>query len=153
MHKPYDLIADQWHTNRRARGDVEHVLSYVDRVLEGLPTGAKVLDLGCGTGEPVAKYIVERGFTVTGVDESSEMLKFARQAVPEAESIHADIVTVELADIFDGAVALGLNVSCRAETSRGDLSQACECSARRRKTVVVSRRVSADRSRMRGLHL
>jgi cyclopropane fatty-acyl-phospholipid synthase-like methyltransferase len=103
--KPYDLIAEQWHTNRRARGDVEHVLSYVDRVLEGLPTGARVLDLGCGTGEPVAKHIVERGFTLTGVDESSEMLKFARQAVPEAELIHADIVTVELADTFDAAVA------------------------------------------------
>ena len=105
MHTPYDLIADQWHAHRRARGDVEHVLSYVDRVLEGLPTGARVLDLGCGTGEPVAKHIVERGFTLTGVDESSEMLKFARQAVPEAELINADIVTVELANTFDGAVA------------------------------------------------
>lgn len=105
MHKPYDLIAEQWHTNKRAHGYVEHVLRYVDRVLEGLPTGAKVLDLGCGTGEPVAKYLVERGFTVTGVDESSEMLKFARQTVPGAELIHADMVTVELADTFDAAVA------------------------------------------------
>ena len=81
------------------------MLSYVDRILEDLPTGAKVLDLGCGTGEPVAKYIVERGFTVTGVDESSQMLKFARQAVPEAQLIHADIVTVELIGTFDAAVA------------------------------------------------
>src|SRR5687767_2516344 len=105
MHKPYDLIADQWHANKRAHGYVEHVLSYVDRILEDLPTGAKVLDLGCGTGEPVAKHIVERGFTVTGVDESEHMLKFARQTVPEAELIHADMVTVELTDTFDAAVA------------------------------------------------
>jgi len=105
MQKPYDLIADQWHTHKRAPGYIEHVLRYVDRVLEGLPAGAKVLDLGCGTGEPVAKHIVERGFSVTGVDESSEMLKFARQTVPEAELIHADIVTVELTDTFDAAVA------------------------------------------------
>jgi cyclopropane fatty-acyl-phospholipid synthase-like methyltransferase len=103
--KPYDLIANQWHANTRAQGYVEHVLSYVDRVLEGLPAGAKVLDLGCGTGEPVAKYVVERGFRVTAVDESSEMLKFARQTVPEAELIHADMVTVEFAGTFDAAVA------------------------------------------------
>lgn len=103
--KPYDLIANQWHANKRAHGYVQHVLSYVDRILEDLPTGAKILDLGCGTGDPVAKYIIERGFTVTGIDESSEMLKFARQTVPEAELIHADMVTVELTDTFDAAVA------------------------------------------------
>ena len=105
MQNPYDLIAEQWHANKRHQGYIEHVLRYVDRVLEGLPAGAKVLDLGCGTGEPVAKYVVERGFTVTGVDESAEMLKFARQAVPEAKLIHADMVSVEFADTFDAAVA------------------------------------------------
>jgi cyclopropane fatty-acyl-phospholipid synthase-like methyltransferase len=102
---PYDLIADQWDANKRAQGYIEHVLSYVDRIVEELPPAAKVLDLGCGTGAPVAKYIIERGFTVTGVDESSEMLKHARRTVPEAELIHADMVTVELADTFDAAVA------------------------------------------------
>jgi cyclopropane fatty-acyl-phospholipid synthase-like methyltransferase len=101
----YDLIAEQWHANKREAVYVERVLRYVDRVLEGLPAGARVLDLGCGTGEPIAKYIVERGFRVTGVDESEQMLKFARQTVPDAELIHADMVTVELAGTFDGAVA------------------------------------------------
>jgi cyclopropane fatty-acyl-phospholipid synthase-like methyltransferase len=105
MRKPYDLIAEQWHANKRAPGYVEHVLRYVDRVIEGLPAAAKVLDLGCGTGEPVAKYVVERGFRLTGVDESDQMLKFARETVPEAELIHADMVTVELTDTFDAAVA------------------------------------------------
>jgi cyclopropane fatty-acyl-phospholipid synthase-like methyltransferase len=105
MHKPYDLIAEEWHANKRAPGYVEHVLRYVDRVLEGLPEGAKVLDLGCGTGEPFAKHLVERGFRVTGVDESEQMLKFAGQTVPEAELIHADMVTVELTDTLDAAVA------------------------------------------------
>jgi cyclopropane fatty-acyl-phospholipid synthase-like methyltransferase len=106
MQNPYNLIAEQWHANKRAEGYIEHVLRYIDRVLEGLPAGAKVLDLGCGTGEPVAKYVVERGFRVTGVDESAEMLKFARQTIPEAALIHADMVTVALVDTFDAAVAL-----------------------------------------------
>src|SRR5688572_23767704 len=105
MPKPYDLIADQWHADKRAQGYIEHVLSYVDRILEGLPARAKVLDLGCGTGQPIAGYIVERGFRVTGVDESDQMLKFAQQTIPEAELIRADMVTVELTDTFDAAVA------------------------------------------------
>lgn len=105
MHKPYDLIAQQWQAGRHVSWYIEHVSPYVDRILEGLPEGARVLDLGCGTGQPIAKYITERGFRVTGVDESSEMLKFARQTVPEAELIHADMVTVELTDTFDAAVA------------------------------------------------
>lgn len=105
MQHAYDLIAEQWHAHKRAPDYVAHVLRYVDRVLAGLPAAAKILDLGCGTGEPVAKYVVERGFRVTGVDESSEMLRFARKAVPKAELIHADIVTVDLEDTFDAAVA------------------------------------------------
>ena len=102
---PYDLIAEQWHANKRAHDYLEHVLRYVDRVLEALPAGARVLDLGCGTGEPVAKYVAERGFHVTGVDESEQMLKFARQSVPEAELILADMISAELAGPFDAAVA------------------------------------------------
>ena len=105
MHKPYDLIAEQWQAGRRVSWYIEHLSPYVDRILKGLPAGARVLDLGCGTGQPIAKYILERGFRVTGVNESEQMLKFARQTVPEAELIHADMVTVELTGTFDAAVA------------------------------------------------
>lgn len=101
----YDLIAEQWHANKRAPGYVDHVLSYVDRVLEALPAGAPVLDLGCGTGEPIARYMVQRGYRVTCVDASFEMLKFARQTVPEAEFIHGDMIAVEFNATFDAAVA------------------------------------------------
>ena len=105
MHKPYDLIAEQWDADRHVSGYLAHVSPYVDRILERLPEGARVLDFGCGTGDPIAKHITGRGFRVTGVDESEQMLKFARQIVPEAELIHADMLSVELTDTFDAAVA------------------------------------------------
>lgn len=105
MHTPYDRIAAQWHANQRASAYVEHVLSYVDRVIDGLPADAKVLDLGCGTGDPIARYVLDRGYRVTGIDESSEMLKFARQALPKAEFIHANMVDVEFTEAFDAAIA------------------------------------------------
>ncbi len=107
MPKPYDLIAEQWHSSATERGSkyVAHLLAYIDRILDGLPVGAPVLDLGCGTGEPIARYMVQRGYRVTCVDASFEMLKFARQTVAEAEFIHADMIDIELNATFDAAVA------------------------------------------------
>ena len=105
MQNPYDLIAEQWHANKRPPAYVEHVLRYVGRVLEGLPKGVKILDLGCGTGEPIASHIAQRGYRVTGVDESQEMLAIAREVLPEAELIHADMVSIDISEQFAAAVA------------------------------------------------
>lgn len=33
----------------------------LDRLAESLPKGAKILDLGCGTGVPFDKYLVDLG--------------------------------------------------------------------------------------------
>jgi SAM-dependent methyltransferase len=105
MQNSYDYIAEQWHSNFRGQPYVDRVLGYVDQVLEGLPAEAKVLDLGCGTGNPVAKYIVEKGFRLTAVDQSEKMLEIARKVVPEAEFIHSDMIDVQLADGFAAAIA------------------------------------------------
>lgn len=101
MPKPYDHIAAEWHAHRRAFA----ARKYVDLLLGGLRPGARVLDVGCGTGEPVARYLLDRGFRVTGVDESARMLEIARRVVPEAELIEADMCEAELEGTFDAAVA------------------------------------------------
>jgi len=105
MQNPYDQIAEQWHANSRGQAYVERVLSYVDKILEGLPPGAKVLDMGCGTGRPIAVYIARRGYRVVCVDQSKEMLRIAKREVPEAEFIHGDMVEIRLTDKFAAAVA------------------------------------------------
>lgn len=105
MQNAYDLIAQQWHANIRHPAYISRALNYVDRILEDLSPGARVLDLGCGTGHPVASHIVQKGFRVIGVDQSKEMLAIAKREVPEAELIHADMVDVELKDRFAAAVA------------------------------------------------
>jgi ubiquinone/menaquinone biosynthesis C-methylase UbiE len=46
----------------------------VEQLLERLPGGARVLDLGCGTGVPTARQLVDGGCGVTGVDISPVML-------------------------------------------------------------------------------
>jgi ubiquinone/menaquinone biosynthesis C-methylase UbiE len=47
-----------------------------DRFIGRLGKSAKVLDLGCGSGRPVAQHMVELGLRVTGVDSSPTMISF-----------------------------------------------------------------------------
>ncbi|MEK6337202.1 MAG: class I SAM-dependent methyltransferase [Acidobacteriota bacterium] len=105
MDNSYDRIAEQWHAHNRAQAYVGRVLAYVDLVLEGLQPRARVLDLGCGTGEPIAAYIIGKGFRVTGVDESLKMLEIARNVVPAAELIHSNMLEVQLPGKFAAAIA------------------------------------------------
>ena len=104
LRDSYDQIAEEWHQNFTRDARVERTLGYVDRVLAGLPTGARVLDLGCGTGNPIARHIIDRGFRVVGVDQSQKMLAIAKTVIPEAELIQADIIEVQLTEKFAAAI-------------------------------------------------
>ncbi len=77
----------------------------LDRVLlADLPKEARVLDLCCGTGT-VARHLVGCGFAVTGVDASEEMLRYARQEVPEGEFLVAPAEAFRLPPVFDAALS------------------------------------------------
>eukprot|EP00047_Mylnosiga_fluctuans_P008575 m.259281 g.259281 ORF g.259281 m.259281 type:complete len:217 (-) comp22323_c0_seq1:168-818(-) len=56
--------------------------------------GGRVVDLGCGAGEPAARMLVSHGFTVVGVDFCDEMLALAEKNVPEMTRIKSDFRTV-----------------------------------------------------------
>jgi cyclopropane fatty-acyl-phospholipid synthase-like methyltransferase len=78
----------------------------VAQLVERLPEGARVLDLGCGAGVPSTKQLAQR-FDVLGVDISRLQVELARQNVPAARFIRADFSELQLEDAsFDGAVAL-----------------------------------------------
>jgi ubiquinone/menaquinone biosynthesis C-methylase UbiE len=55
----------------------------------------ELLDLGCGAGEPFARFFVDHGWKVIGVDFSEQMLKLASQYVPEMQTIQADMCEIE----------------------------------------------------------
>ena len=105
MQNSYDHIAEQWHSNGRDQSYVTRVLGYVDLVLQGLKPEARVLDLGCGTGEPIAKYVAQQGFRVVGIDESQKMIEIAKNEVPEGEFIRDDMVDVKISGRFAAAIA------------------------------------------------
>jgi SAM-dependent methyltransferase len=84
-------------------------------LLERLPTGSRVLDAGCGTGLPTARQLARAGHKVTGVDISEEMLRLARQDVPEAEFHHRDIADMDLGDFTAVVAFFSLLMLPRAE--------------------------------------
>ncbi|MTE20806.1 methyltransferase domain-containing protein [Streptomyces sp. TRM43335] len=72
-----------------------------------LPAGSRVLDVGCGTGVPTARRLVEAGHRVTGIDISPGMIELSRRNVPEAEFHVLDVAELERRDLgpFDGMTA------------------------------------------------
>lgn len=70
-----------------------------------LPAGASVLDAGCGTGEPIARRLVEAGFAVTGIDATPAFLAAARERLPQGVFINGDLRGFDLARSFDGVIA------------------------------------------------
>jgi SAM-dependent methyltransferase len=67
-----------------------------------VPEKGKILDLGCGTGLPHDRYLVDAGFTVVGVDLSGEMVKVASRNVPEATFHIKSMDKIEYVGEFDG---------------------------------------------------
>ena len=66
---------------------------------------ATVLDVGCGMGEPLARYLIEQGCRVVGIDSSGSMIAMCVERFPESEWLVRDMRTFELGRRFDGILA------------------------------------------------
>jgi cyclopropane fatty-acyl-phospholipid synthase-like methyltransferase len=76
-----------------------------DELVARLEDGARVLELGCGSGSPETRRLAQR-FALTGVDISPRQVERAGAAIPEAEFIVADFTELELPEgSFDAVVA------------------------------------------------
>jgi ubiquinone/menaquinone biosynthesis C-methylase UbiE len=67
----------------------------LDHLVEVLPPGSRVLDLGSGTGWPVAATVAAAGHEVMGYDVSETMVRLARERVPAARFDRADMRTLD----------------------------------------------------------
>lgn len=108
MIPPRDAIIDLYdrhaaaYDRDRGRGLMER--AWLDRFRALLP-GRRVLDVGCGMGEPIARYLLENGLTVTGVDSSPSLLAMCRARFPEHEWVAGDMRRLALQRRFDGLIA------------------------------------------------
>ena len=72
-----------------------------------LPANAHVLELGVGTGL-LAEALVDRGFRVTGVDHTEEMLERARARLGDRVTLlQADVIGLDLGEQFDAVISNG----------------------------------------------
>ncbi len=102
VYEVYNKIA-QWFSENRYTGLLEK--EYLDSVIDKIGVHGSVLDLGCGTGVPILKYLLSKGLNVTGVDASSEILKIAKANFPATEFILQDMRQLALNTQFDAIIA------------------------------------------------
>ena len=88
----YDGFAETYEANR-GLFDMTDLLGPFYAGL-GRPKG-RLLDLGCGAGEPFPRFFLDRGWEVYGVDFSKKMLRLAAQYAPEMHTICDDMLDVE----------------------------------------------------------
>jgi SAM-dependent methyltransferase len=99
----YDQMAEQYLATKDAADPV--LLGALERFAGLVPAGAPVLDLGCGAGVPVTRWLAER-FAVTGVDVSARQLELARQHVPGGTFIKSDMTALDFPpETFAGVTA------------------------------------------------
>lgn len=91
LRETYNKIASHWandHLNDAWWVEGTNVF------LGYLPPGAHILDVGCGNGWK-SRYMLDRGYRVTGIDLSDGMIDLARQQAPEAEFIVMDLADID----------------------------------------------------------
>lgn len=79
--------------------------TWLDRFMSLMPSRPAVLDIGCGSGEPMRRYLSERGCAVTGVDSSPAMIALCESALPQQNWRVADMRSLSLGVTFDGLLA------------------------------------------------
>ena len=99
----YEETAAAWADARREA--TPHERPHHQAFADALAPGASVLDIGCGSGVPVARFLLERGIAVTGIDSSPSLIAMCRSRFPAAEWQVCDMRRLDLQRRFAGLIA------------------------------------------------
>lgn len=100
----YQRKAHAWMAERERHASLFEK-PWLDKFRALLPPAASILDIGCGSGQPIAQYFIENGHDVTGVDSSPAMIDVCRTRFPEQHWIVADMRQLSLQRRFAGILA------------------------------------------------
>lgn len=89
-----DVMGDALHNSVRVLGAIERYL----------PQASSLLELGCGTGTVLAG-LTTLG-SLTGLDQSREMLAIARSKVPSARYVEGNMASFDLGRRFDVVICV-----------------------------------------------
>ena len=107
MKKDLDIVSlnkKAWNNvaKKYAQAKYSKINPLTELFCKKLPENAFILDLGSGTGLPFAKYFVDKGFKVLGIDISTEMIKISKINVPNAEFRELSMIELDFVNKFDG---------------------------------------------------
>jgi SAM-dependent methyltransferase len=99
----YQRKAQDWIESRASASLFEK--PWLDRFRALLPPAAPILDIGCGSAEPMAGYLIGLGHPVVGVDSSPAMIDACRRKFPQQQWTVADMRELALQRQFSGILA------------------------------------------------
>ncbi|WP_045524200.1 class I SAM-dependent methyltransferase [Neobacillus niacini] len=106
--KQWDERAETWHSNSKEMWETGSRKDIIPFLTKHLAAGASICDLGCGDGYASYK-LATKGFQVTGVDLSEQMLEKARERAnaTSAQFLKVDISSVPVdSDTFEAIMAI-----------------------------------------------
>lgn len=98
----YERHSEEW-DRERGRSLLEK--GWLDRFLALLPIKASILDIGCGSAEPIARYLIETGCDVTGIDSSQRLIGMCKDRYPDQDWKVSNMRTLSLDRRFDGILS------------------------------------------------
>ncbi len=98
----YQSHARQWDDVRREQ---DYQQGWLERFMALLPARGTILDVGCGSGLPIAGVLIQHHFQLTGIDSALAMLELAQARFPQHIWQQADMRSLNLAQQFDGILA------------------------------------------------
>ena len=123
MTSPAEAIIDLYQRHAETydglRGKLLMEGSWLDRFRALLAPNATILDIGCGTGQPIARHFMEQGHAVTGVDSAPAMIALCRKRFPEGDWQVADMRRLALGRRFGGLIAWDSFFHLTPEDQRG----------------------------------
>lgn len=104
VENAYDHIAEwylRWAQEQRSPRE-----RYANKVLENAPESPRVLELGCGSGLPITRLLLDRGAQVVANDISARQISMAKNRCPQATFIPGDMSALSFDPTsFDGVVS------------------------------------------------
>ena len=123
MTSPAEAIIDLYQRHAATydglRGETLREGAWLARFKSVLLPHATILDIGCGTGQPIARHFSEQGHAVTGVDSAPAMIALCRARFPEGEWRVADMRRLALGRRFGGLIAWDSFFHLTPEDQRG----------------------------------
>ena len=105
-----DLYSTYAHAWDEDRSTVLFERAWLEKFSAHLPPKGHILDIGCGSGRPIAQYFLDKEYMLTGIDGAAGMIEaaqknFPAEQYPRAEWHVCDMRALSLGKTFDGLIA------------------------------------------------